>query len=348
MTEEELYNLTEEELYRLLQQIEVKTAKEIEKCYDDFAFTLLYVPAIAAYLSKIKAETLRPLNSIEKKAIQQHLIDKALNEIRTISANSFGVSYKIGEILSYNSLKKSVPEGMLRNRFKWSLKSDIYEYINRKNHGLKLSERIWNLQAGVAEQIEATLQLGILEGRSANDIAFQLKKYLKDPDKLFRRVRDEQGKLKLSKRAREYHPGQGVNRSSFKNARRLATNEINKTYRYAQWEKWQQLDFVVGYEIRRSNRVYDCDVCESLKGKYPKDFVWSGWHVLCRCHAVSILTSEEELMNNINNDTPIQSKNRITDYPQDFKRYIKENKHRYKPNKTDWIDENKAVKDMFK
>ena len=49
------------------------------------------------------------------------------------------------------------------------------------------------------------------------------------------------------------HPGRGVYRSSYMNARRLAATETNIAYRTADHLRWQKMDFVVGIEIVLSN-----------------------------------------------------------------------------------------------
>ena len=128
------------------------------------------------------------------------------------------------------------------------------------------------------------------DGTPANRLATDLKQYLKHPDKLFRRVRDEHGQLQLSKRAKEFHPGQGVYRSSYKNARRLAVTETNMAYHKADNERWRQLDFILGYEVQVSGTNPNvCPLCVELAGKYPKEFEFTGWHPHCRCHAVPIM-----------------------------------------------------------
>ena len=87
------------------------------------------------------------------------------------------------------------------------------------------------------------------------------------------RVRDEPGQLQLSKRAKEFHPGAGVYRSSYKNARRLAVTETNMAYHKADNERWRQLDFVLGYEVQVSGTNPNvCPLCMELAGKYPKEF----------------------------------------------------------------------------
>ena len=123
----------------------------------------------------------------------------------------------------------------------------------RRVGGLSLSDRVWNYTRQFKEEIELGLDVGIRSGRSAEEMSRDLRDYLKHPDKLFRRVRDEHGILQLSKRASEFHPGQGVYRSSYRNARRLASTETNIAYRTSDQERWKQFDFVVGIEVRLSN-----------------------------------------------------------------------------------------------
>ena len=198
-------------------------------------------------------------------------------------------------------------------------------FINRKDKGLNLSAKIWNQSGDYLRELEYAISAGIENGLSAAQIAGRIKKYLNEPDKLFRRVRDKYGVLQLSKAARAYHPGQGVYRSSYKNALRLARTEINMAYRTADNERWQQLDFVVGFEIKRSGRHYDCPVCESLAGKYPKDFLFVGWHPNCRCYQISLLKTDEEYWND--SETSV---NEVKDVPDNFKKWIADNADRIK------------------
>lgn len=178
-------------------------------------------------------------------------------------------------------------------------------FLNRKRDGLNLSDRVWRYTDAFRREIELGLDVGIRNGLSADEMSRELRQWLRYPDKLFRRVRDERGDLQLSSRAADFNPGQGVYRSSYKNARRLAATETNIAYRTADYERWQRLDFVVGIEIVLSNnhtllgsdnKPHELhDICDDLKGKYPKDFKFTGWHPHCRCRAVSILKTVEEM-----------------------------------------------------
>lgn len=206
-------------------------------------------------------------------------------------------------------------------------------FIKRKTDGLGLSDKVWKYTNQFKEEIELGLDLGIRSGRSADELSRDLRSYLQHPDKLFRRVRNKHGQLVLSQRARAYHPGRGVYRSSYKNARRLTATETNIAYRTADYERWQQLDFVVGIEIKLSNNHPEPDICDDLKGRYPKDFKFTGWHPHCRCHVETVLKTPDELMADnrriIEGGKPTEtSVNTIKDVPQAFTDWVESNRER--------------------
>lgn len=213
----------------------------------------------------------------------------------------------------------------------------------RKVSGLNLSERVWMYAEQFKEEIEMGLDVGLRNGLSADEMSRDLRSYLRHPDKLFRRVRDERGQLHLSKAAAAYHPGRGVYRSSYMNARRLAATETNIAYRTSDHTRWQQMDFVVGIEIVLSNN-HTCkgpdgkphpfhDICDELAGRYPKDFKFTGWHPHCRCHAVSILKTQKEIAEDtrkILNGEPVDgnSVNAVKDVPPAYRNWIANNSDR--------------------
>lgn len=211
-------------------------------------------------------------------------------------------------------------------------------FLQRKEQGLNLSDRVWRYTTAFKREIELGLDLGIRTGESADQMSRSLRQYLQHPDKLFRRVRDKHGNLKLSKAARDYHPGRGVYRSSYKNARRLACTETNIAYRTSDHLRWQQMDFVVGIEIKLSNNhtlngVPLTDICDALKGKYPKDFKFTGWHPHCRCHVVTVLKTEDEMEEDtrriLDGKEPTKaSRNTVRDVPDAFKGWVEEHADR--------------------
>ena len=211
-------------------------------------------------------------------------------------------------------------------------------FLQRKAQGLNLSDRVWRYTESFKREIELGLDLGIRTGESAAQMSRSLRQYLQHPDKLFRRVRDKHGNLRLSQAARVVHPGRGVYRSSYKNARRLACTETNIAYRTSDHLRWQQMEFVVGIEIKLSNNhtmngVPLTDICDTLAGRYPKDFKFTGWHPHCRCHVVTVLKTEEEMAEDtqriLAGEQPEKgSVNTLLDVPAAFKGWVEEHADR--------------------
>lgn len=215
----------------------------------------------------------------------------------------------------------------------------LNSFLKRQRNGLNLSQRIWKISDGYKDNIESAITLAIKDGKSAQQLSRDVRQYLQQPDKLFRRIAeyDESGKLKkwhLSKPALEYSSGTGMYRSSYKNALRLASTEINMAYRTADQIRWSQMDFVVGYEVKRSStNPYDCPLCDALAGKYPKSFSFASWHPHCRCYAVPILKTDEEMDRDderiMSGKKPlVLSESRITSVPAGYKKWVADNSDR--------------------
>ena len=225
----------------------------------------------------------------------------------------------------------------------------------RKVDGMNLSQRVWKYVGQFKDQLENALDVGLGEGRSADELSRDVRQNLRDPNRLFRRVRDKRGNLVLSKRAAAFHPGRGVYRSSYKNAMRLTRSEINMAYRESDWQRWQSLDFVVGFEIHRSNHepLCKCDTCEKLVGRYPKTFKFKGWHPQCMCYATPVLMDEETFDENELGDLKAalrgttykhqQAKNAVSDVPDGFKAWVKDHVEAQKG----WASTPYFIKDNF-
>ena len=121
------------------------------------------------------------------------------------------------------------------------------------------------------------------------------------------------------------------------------------------------MDFVVGIEIQLSNnhtvllqpgeRTSDpsqqrrdgspkanavrplTDICDTLAGRYPKDFKFTGWHPHCRCRAISILKTDEELAADtermLRGEEPTNaSVNTVGSVPAAFRQWLTDNADR--------------------
>lgn len=235
--------------------------------------------------------------------------------------------------------------------------------------GLNLSQRVWKYTDSLRDEMELALSLSMGEGVSASTVSRRVRQYLQEPNKLFRRIRtgtDADGNplYKLSERAKNYSPGKGVYRSSYKNAMRLTRTETNMAYRAADYERWQALPFVIGVEINLSNN-HNCigvpkgrfnDICDDLKGVYPKDFKFVGWHPQCRCFSTPKLASVEEMMEyqeKVLNDEDVSNyrfRGEVKTMPKSFTSWWEDNKERVENANSVpyWLRDNKKVIDRKK
>ncbi len=234
-----------------------------------------------------------------KNAEVKKAVEKVLSKHRSIiyshivssSENAWGLSNNHNDSFVNNYIKGITisNDKLYFQRNNEALKA----FLKRQSNGLNLSDRVWNLSNQTKSQIEYFIAEGLTDGRSAAQLAGDLNRYLKHPEKRFRRLRSKiTGKLIISDPASKFKPGRGVYRSSYKNALRLARNEINISYRTADYERRKQLPFVIGITVHLSNAHPKYDICDELIGDYPKEFVFAGWHPNCLCFTTSKLLSK--------------------------------------------------------
>lgn len=255
--------------------------------------------------------------------------------ISTNMASSWNLADECNDKLITDYLKKTkVPEDVKRNMLSRNAPA-FNSFVNRKKAGLNLSQRVWNIQNGTKEQLELLMSSGITEGRAAARMAPDIRRYLKEPNKQFRRIRDKQtGKLKLSNPAKDYHPGRGVYRSSYRNALRLARNEVNMSYRHSDTLRREKLPFVTGITVHLSNSHPTYDICDELQGDYPKQFNFGGWHPNCICYTTAKLLPKKEFIEHLNaSQKPgyrLQDTSRnVRTIPKNATKYLKNNAERF-------------------
>ena len=220
------------------------------------------------------------------------------------------------------SISSATKDGMFTHSLSAfeALKNDI------DSNGLKLSDRVWNITQQTKSQLEFYLDSGVVAGRNSNGISSDIRQILQNPQKRFRRIRNEKGELVLSQPMKDYHPGQGVYRSAYKNALRTSATTTNTAYRSADYERWSKQDFILGIEIQRSaNNRGPCKICDAMIGKYPKTFKFTGFHPFCICFATPITMEPEDFADFLLNDT-VPKEQVITDIPQGAKDFVIENK----------------------
>lgn len=192
----------------------------------------------------------------------------------------------------------------------------ISNRLKTKN-GLNLAQIIWNYCQQTKSEFEMamsnTIADGIKKGSSAEEVGKSIRKYLNDPDMMYRRYhtikvqkngkkkdvvtwrrrRIIDGKVRFVEEPLE-KVGMGIYRSARKNALRVARTEINAAYHKARNERWQNEPFVIGQYIHVSPQHNIDDICNDLEGRYPKDYVWISWHSQCICTSDPITIQGDE------------------------------------------------------
>ena len=186
------------------------------------------------------------------------------------------------------------------------------------SNGLNLSQLVWNYASQTKSEFEMAVSNiiadGLKKGTSAASLGLQVRQYLNNPDMMYRRyhrtvvdangnkrdivkwrrrVVDENGKVRFVEEPLE-KVGMGHYRSSKKNSDRLMRTEINGAYHRASAERWQTEPFVIGIVIDLSPQHPAPDECDELAGRYPKDFIFTGWHPQCLCMSNPITIQGEE------------------------------------------------------
>ena len=368
-------DLTPEELQKLIKELDDRTTSRLTALFNQFAEDVAEMGLIKSYISDKQQKLLSEMKRLEEAV--DNRIYTLFDNIYAINTTSYETAWKIGEKLAeattklnlrsnqkmFESLRKS---GMFKHR------ENAMEAFKINEKSFQISTRVW--KDGVRGQIEGALQIAQSKGQSAAELARNLKQYLQEPDRLYRRIKDpDTGELKLSKAARDYHPGQGVYRSSYKNALRLARTEMNNAYRRAEWESYQNNPCIVGYQIKLSNNHTlinpktgkpepFVDICDYAQGLYPKDFKWHGWHPQCRCIMTPVFASDEDISAMtraiINEESPeIIKPKQITTIPDKFIRWSQKHKKQISgwSSKPDYVLDNEkyaekyfVYKDVFK
>lgn len=284
-----------EKMEGLNYELQTRIENEIEKIYIEYLQTIASnVNATFIDTSKTFKFSDYQLLNTKINAVMLEINQRVRTSIMNGIEKSWNLSNKANNQFIKDIFKDRLATKDIPLRYNNQNLEALKAFQERKSKGLNLSDRVWNYTNQFKSDIELALDVALLEGTSAIKLASTLKKYLREPNKLFRRVRDKNGKLVLSKNAKAYNSGRGVYRSSVRNAQRLARTEINMAYRQAEFNRWSEIDFIYAIEIKRSNRYYKCDICEPLKGIYPKEFLFRGWHPNCRCFAIPIMFNDDE------------------------------------------------------
>ncbi|MGZ2691102.1 hypothetical protein [Bacteroides fragilis] len=216
--------------------------------------------------------------------IQRHFVEDINAIIYRGTTEEWKNSNEAQDLIA-NRVLKAYNAQVDREKYKvlYQTNSDALKaFQNRKDRRLNISAKLWQQSMIYKEELEAAISCAIQKGTSAVTLSKQISKYLLDFPLLQKDYKDR------------YGSAEHIQDCEYRSIR-LARSEINMAYRTAENERWKQMDFVVGYEIKLSSshhhRMPHGDICDRLAGKYPKDFVWTGWHPNCYSNDSEVLTN---------------------------------------------------------
>jgi predicted ABC-type ATPase len=186
-------------------------------------------------------------------------------------------------------------------------------FQNRTEHGMNLSAKIWNQSDNYVQEMEYAISSAIEKGMSAVTLSKRLSQYLNDFES-----------LKADYEEKYAHAVECAD-CEYRSIR-LARSEINMAYRNAEQARWQQFDFILGYEIKMSGSHPKPDICDVLTGRYPKDFHFTGWHPNCMCYCVPIVMAEDDYWN-MREGKPVETEP-VSDVPESMKKWMADNQQK--------------------
>ena len=184
--------------------------------------------------------------------IQAQFVDDIRSVIYRGTSDEWKNSNEVQDLMA-DKVLKAYTATIDKEKYKvlYQTNSDALKaFQNRRDRGFDVSAKLWQQSTVYKEELEAAISCAIQKGTSAVALSKQISKHLLDFPSLQKDYKEKYGSAEHLKDC-EYR------------SIRLARSEINMAYRTAENERWKQMDFVVGYEIKRSGREFPCTVCDS-------------------------------------------------------------------------------------
>lgn len=287
-------------------------AQRLDKLYDDFVTRLIASLPLSEdeVWQKLADNPLFLFDDLPYlKARLQHIFDDYVN--KQVLCYKAGITDGVALAFSQDKINLGKYTILQDEAIKAARNAAVASFIaNRMSRaeGLSLSDKVWNYsQLGKSEVemgISNVIKDGLKAGTSAEELGRKVRQYLNNPDMMYRRywvtvATAGGGKKKVARWYRRHidpqtgkvtfkdepleRVGTGVYRSARMNGYRLMRTEINMSYHKANASRWAKEPFVYGIRVWKSPEHPKEDICDELEGYYPKDFVFSGWHVQCLC-----------------------------------------------------------------
>lgn len=250
---------------------------------------------------------------LTKGVIQSWHLSEEKNHIIEANVAGGGVKPPVKTTLT---VPASPDFNMITTKFGGGSTKALKAFVDGDSTNYSLSKRIFKQSPYFKKYINDTLVDAIKNGTSARDSA----KMLMNAEYRPKNTNDPRGQ------------GQGIYKDPKKNAERVTRTTINESYRTADYNRWQTQWFVVGIKVQLAHSQRKYDVCDVMKGVYPKDFKFTGWHVQCMCFSTPILAPQEirdqKLEYDLGNRKELPNVDYVKDIPASAKAWVAANSTR--------------------
>jgi len=223
-------------------------------------------------------------NEIDKEIelLTKKLQREVKSSVNTSAKTGMLDAKKQSSVLS-GSLKFGAKIGMDANTFN-TLWHDATNKLLTGIDGIKLSDRIWDINRVALADIKKKIALGLVDGMYPAEIANQIRGFLILPDVDMR--------TKYWKQFfKDNPPGKGVYRSAAKNLDRIHRTEMGRAYRMGTEEYAKNKSWSNGVQWHRVPGCMECVECEDYathdeglgEGVYPAGSIPVS-HPNCQCY----------------------------------------------------------------
>ena len=242
-------------------------------------------------------------------------IEREFNtKLRTITysniTNSQNLAYK-KSIYELESILMQVGlETQLLNQTLNLYSNKVKNRINKQY----ISNRIWNINKVFFDEIKSEIDKALLTGLSNEKLARKLKRMIKS----------------------SLPQGRGIYNSALKNATRLSRTEIKRAFQFQEHSQIIQIPFVKGIKVNLSASHPTYDMCDELKGIYPPDFIFGGWHPNCLCYTTVVKANNAKIKDIIKNGGQVEP----IEMPKNYYTYLDKHKKRFAKKPPLFVTEN--------
>lgn len=256
------------------------TQKQIQDAKDFIKLRLQAETSMQTHLEELLVQAAREIIDISfKHNIQPSMFRFSANENLRKDVNE--VLRKLRELIYDYTETLSVYDRKQE-------RDTIVDFINRKDHGKTLSERINIYCNRFQYEVEAAIAAGLIAGIGKDKIKDSVRSYLNAPyaNPYFKSAVDNGGASATRIKTDDISYGVGRSNSAYNSLNTLTRFAIGSAWMWFLGIENKNKGYTGFYSYRGSS--YPCSYCDSMVGYHPISDYQNQWHIRCCCYFVFV------------------------------------------------------------